>query len=214
MKDSRFDFAIPQEEKLLSYGFKKQGKELFCSFDLDMDFALEVTISKDGKTDIKVIEKELEEEYPLVYLETSTGDFIYQLKLKMNERLEDLLSNCYQSSTFMSKQGRMIATYIKEKYNDTLTLFDGDYCYTVKRKDSQKWYLLLMRIKKSKLGFKGDDSLIEIIDIKGDIKDIDNTYIFPGWHMNKKHWITIILDNGFPFDDLISFIDYSYQLNG
>ena len=41
---------------------------------------------------------------------------------------------------------------------------------------------------------------------------VDNKSIFPAWHMNKKHWITIILDGSMPLDEIFKFIDRSYEL--
>lgn len=33
-----------------------------------------------------------------------------------------------------------------------------------------------------------------------------------GYHMNKRHWNTVILDGTIPVDELIEMIDHSYQL--
>ena len=34
----------------------------------------------------------------------------------------------------------------------------------------------------------------------------------PAYHMNKKHWITLVLDGGFPDDELYGLIDESHGL--
>jgi predicted DNA-binding protein (MmcQ/YjbR family) len=34
----------------------------------------------------------------------------------------------------------------------------------------------------------------------------------PGYHMNKKHWNTVTLDNSIPHDELLEMIDDSYDL--
>ena len=34
----------------------------------------------------------------------------------------------------------------------------------------------------------------------------------PGWHMNKKHWNTVVLDGTIPDDELKEMIDHSYNL--
>ena len=72
-----------------------------------------------------------------------------------------------------------------------------------------------MTISKRKLGLDSDD-MIEIIDIKHPIdrieKIVDNVNIFKGYHMNKKHWITIILDNKIDDKILFKLIDTSYIL--
>ncbi|MBK1790068.1 MmcQ/YjbR family DNA-binding protein [Persicirhabdus sediminis] len=36
--------------------------------------------------------------------------------------------------------------------------------------------------------------------------------ILPGYHMNKKHWNTVLLDGSVPADLLRELIDHSYQL--
>lgn len=39
-----------------------------------------------------------------------------------------------------------------------------------------------------------------------------NKAIKPGYHLNKRHWNTIEVDNSFPLEDLYSMIDHSYEL--
>lgn len=36
--------------------------------------------------------------------------------------------------------------------------------------------------------------------------------VTPGYHMNKKHWNTIILDGSVPDKEILSWIDHSYEL--
>lgn len=38
-----------------------------------------------------------------------------------------------------------------------------------------------------------------------------NEGIIPGWHMNKKHWNTVILDGGIRWNELREMIDHSYD---
>ena len=61
-----------------------------------------------------------------------------------------------------------------------------------------------------------NEDIIEIIDIKHPTDRIeniiDNINIFKGYHMNKKHWITIILDNKIEDKILFKLIDTSYIL--
>ena len=39
-----------------------------------------------------------------------------------------------------------------------------------------------------------------------------NEHYYPGWHMNKKSWYTIILDDGIPDDEICRQLDESYHL--
>lgn len=36
--------------------------------------------------------------------------------------------------------------------------------------------------------------------------------ITPGYHLNKRHWNTVILDGSVPDDELLDLIDHSYEL--
>jgi len=36
--------------------------------------------------------------------------------------------------------------------------------------------------------------------------------VIPGYHMNKKHWNTVMLDGSVPDKDIFSWIDHSYNL--
>jgi len=36
--------------------------------------------------------------------------------------------------------------------------------------------------------------------------------VTPGYHMNKKHWNTVIIDGSIPDNDIFSWIDHSYSI--
>ena len=85
----------------------------------------------------------------------------------------------------------------------------------VRRQDNKKWYAVLLTIPRHKLGLNGDDK-IEIIDLRLKKEDVsavvDNRRIFPGFHMNKQHWITICLDGSVALEEIFRRIDESYLL--
>ena len=58
--------------------------------------------------------------------------------------------------------------------------------------------------------------MVEILDLRANPDEVDsivdNKKYFPGYHMNKKHWITIILDGSVPEKELYKKIDISYSL--
>lgn len=73
-----------------------------------------------------------------------------------------------------------------------------------------------MVIPGNKLGLNTDEKL-DIIDLKfenGEALDFanDTPNIFPGWHMNKKNWITLILDGRMPDKAVFSLINNSFIL--
>ena len=86
-----------------------------------------------------------------------------------------------------------------------------------RRKDNKKWYIVILTVNKNKLGIK-DNEYAEVADLRAKTENIENLLkkdnIYKGYHMNKKNWITIILDGSIPVKEIYEFIDESYLLAG
>ena len=109
-----------------------------------------------------------------------------------------------------------IFEYVKQKYGTIPEyLWSSSPDSAVLRHQNGKWYAVIMNVEKSKLGLNGDGT-VEIIDVKCDPEMtgmIIQTYGFlPGYHMNKQHWITILLDGTVGESKILDFLDMSYDL--
>ena len=81
--------------------------------------------------------------------------------------------------------------------------------------DNKKWFALVMTIKKSKLGFDSNE-YIDVVNMKCAPEIMDDLWkesgIFPAYHMSKKHWLTLTLDDSCN-DETIKFVaNISYTL--
>ena len=109
-----------------------------------------------------------------------------------------------------------ILEYVKKQYGTIPEyLWSSSPDSAVLRHQNGKWYAVIMNVEKSKLGLNGDGT-VEIIDVKCDPEMtgmIIQTYGFlPGYHMNKQHWITILLDGTVGESKILDFLDMSYDL--
>lgn len=110
-----------------------------------------------------------------------------------------------------------VIKYIRKKYaTEPEFLWKKFPRYAIWRYEkNNKWYGVIMSIPRTKLGMSGDD-MIEIMNLRMDTDEIplaiDNKHYFPGWHMNKNHWITIILDGSVATSEIYRRIDNSYQI--
>ena len=109
-----------------------------------------------------------------------------------------------------------IFEYVKKQYGTIPEyLWSSSPDSAVLRHKNGKWYAVIMNVEKSKLGLDGDNT-VEIIDVKCDPEMtgmIIQTYGFlPGYHMNKQHWITILLDGTVGESKILDFLDMSYDL--
>ena len=109
-----------------------------------------------------------------------------------------------------------IYEYVKKQYGTVPEyLWKESPESAVLRHPNGKWYAVLMQVEKSKLGLEGDTK-IDIIDVKCDpdmVGLLTQTYGFlPGYHMNKKYWITMLLDGTVSEAKILDFLDMSYDL--
>ena len=80
---------------------------------------------------------------------------------------------------------------------------------------NRKWFAVLMDIPGKNLGLMGD-SEISVVNLKCDTRLIgsfrEEPGIFPGWHMNKAHWLTVTLDGTVDDEKIRFLVDMSYKL--
>lgn len=106
--------------------------------------------------------------------------------------------------------------YVKKQYGTIPEyLWKSDPESAVLRHKNGKWYAILMRISKSKLGLK-EDSIADIINVKCEPDMVafltQISGFFPGYHMNKQYWITILLDGTVEEEKILDFLDRSYKI--
>ena len=110
-----------------------------------------------------------------------------------------------------------LAAYLADTYNTTSeNLFARHPSFQVFRHyGNKKWFAVIMDIPKKNLGLPEDEE-ISVVNLKCDTRLIgsfrEQPGIFPGWHMNKAHWLTVALD-GTVEDDIIKFlVNMSYEV--
>ena len=107
--------------------------------------------------------------------------------------------------------------YIKKKYKVSPEYLWRRYAgYAVFRhSDNNKWFALVMDVQADKLGLSGSD-YVDVINLKVDdlfFRDmiIQENGIMPAYHMNKLHWITVLLDGTVPEEKVFDLIDMSFM---
>lgn len=204
--------------RLAQYGFiKNDDLYIYKTNIMNNKFEVNIGISAD-KSYSKLIDNETNEEYTLVDIQSATGEFVGKARYEYENIINDVVKKCTTKDVFKSTQAKEIINYISLKYGDSLEFLweKSDDNAVWRNKKNNKWYGVLLTIKKEKLGIKSDE-MIEIIDLRYQ-KDsidtiIDNDAIYPGYHMNKKSWITIRLDNKIETKEIIELVDNSHNLS-
>lgn len=106
--------------------------------------------------------------------------------------------------------------YIKKKYHTSpeYPWRGHDMDAVFRHSDNHKWFALVMNVQKTKLGLLGD-GFADVINLKVDdlfFRDqlIQKDGIMPAYHMNKMHWITVLLDGTVEIDQVYELIAVSF----
>lgn len=213
-----FKKYIPNNNKLIKYGFKKYNNEYkFSKIFMDNTFRADIVIDDKGQVIGKVIEIELNEEYTNFRIENSIGEFVNTVRNEYIKILQDIANCCFERKDFIFDQTNRIANFIKEKYKVAPEfLWDKFPGYGVFRNTkSNKWFGIIMNIDKSKI-ISDKSGEIEILNVKLD-DDVQNYLgiegIYPSYHLSKKSWISIILDDTLSDKQIMDLIEISYNLS-
>lgn len=204
-------------ERMSAYGFIiKDEKRIYETNIIDGTFKLSVLIAENGNVDTNLIEIENSEPYVL-YKTNATGAYVGKVRSAVEAVLIDIANSCYDSSIFKTNQAQMAIEYVRKIYGD-----EPEFLWTkspnnavLTRKDSRKWYAAILTVNGRKIGLN-TDKIVEIIDLRMKADDRDNIlsreHYYPGWHMNKKSWYTIVFDDCVADEEIKLRITESYEL--
>ena len=214
IEDEIFKKSIFVEDKCKKFGFQSINNSLeYTRSILNNSFDIIVTV-KDNKVRGKIIDKELEEEYISFRVENQIGEFANTIRDEFIKLLEEIRDKCTIQNNFVSNQANRISAWIKNSFQDNPEyLWDDDSNAVFRNKSNKKWYGIIMRINKNKLD--KEDKMVEVMNVKLPPEFIDELVkkegYYRAYHMNKKYWITFILDDTVKDNELEELIKQSYQ---
>ena len=209
-KRTNIDFS-----KLAGFGFKKTGAMwIYEQTFMNDDFKAVIQISSKGTVTGKVYEIATEDEYLPLRVEAMNG-FAKEVRHAYAQILTDIKIHCGHDNLFVYPQANRLTDWIEQTFGDKPQFpwekFDGYGVF--KNPDNNKWYAIIMNIDKKKLD-KNKSGPIEIVNFKLDPKTIQELLekkgFFPAYHMNKKSWITVLLDDTIPDKVLFDLVQQSH----
>lgn len=213
IKDKKIDL-----KRLKKFGFKlKDNSYYYDIFLLNNQFKMIVKINLDNSIFTEIIDVETNETYVLHLLEERRNGYVEKVYKIYSEVLDKIKKECFEDEIFKTDYTKEIINYVKNKYGDELEFLweKSPKTAVVRRKNSNKWYVLILTLSKRKLNLDSDET-VEIINLHNSPEEIekliDNKRYFPAYHMNKKHWYTICIDGTVELEKIYKLIDISYEL--
>ena len=202
-------------KKAKEYGFiENQGVWTYSSTILQGDFLMMVTV-EDGDLSFHVYDQETGDLYPQVHMESMRGTFVGSVREACLEELFDIRKACFEVQEFLCPQTKRIMTLVQEKYGNQLEYLweKSPDTAVLRHEDNQKWYAILMRIPWDRLD-KGREGLVEAVNLKHDqVADLlSQNGIYPAFHMNKRYWISLPLDDTLTDEKVLELFERSWFL--
>ena len=203
------------QEKARAYGFVESGGVWTNSFTiLQSDFVMTISITADNVS-FQVFDQEIGDLYPQVHMESMRGSFVASVREACLEILYQIRKACFEVQDFICPQTKRIMVQVQEKYGNQLEyLWEKSPDTAVLRHEgNQKWYAVLMKISWDKLE-KGRKGLVEAVNLKHEqVADLlSKKGIYPAFHMNKRYWISVALDDTLSDEMVLELIEKSWNL--
>lgn len=202
------------KEQLNRFGFKEEAEKLVYRKEiLDSSFLIEI-VFVNSQLLIEVYDLEFDEIYSLFSVESAIGETVQNIR----EHVEDILSSILGLADESGKISSEVIDYCNNKYGGNhINPFKKHPDILAMVNEKNKWYALLLDVEYNKLNKNTDiTTKVKILNLKyptDNISDIiDNQNIFPAYHMNKKHWISVVLDKNIKLETIKELIDISYSL--
>lgn len=218
MKELIIGDKSPSHEKLIASGFKNVDSVFELNrFIMNGELCVTLVNIEDNIFTLRVTDSATSEEYVLHNVPSARGEYVGRVRREIEKLIDEIKENCFDYGAFIGNMSNVITEYIYSEYGSCPEfLWDSSPdCAVFRRQDTGKWFGVLMRVPLSKFGFESDD-MCEIINLHFDTNEIDaivdKKYIFYAFHMNKRHWISVLLDDNTNLDCLKSLIETSYCL--
>lgn len=196
-----------------AYGFqKKEGRYELRAPLAHPEFYVVITIYAQH---FEIVVKECldDAEYALFHVESAKGSFVEGIRKDVDDIMEAVISNCFLEPIARKE----LLNYVCQCHGTALQQPWERYkeYFTVKTKNKKKWYAVFMRVPFKSLGIE-KEGMTDIVNVKGlpeqIAERIDLAHYFPAYHMNKKHWLSVLLDAAVDIEEVKKLLDDSYTL--
>lgn len=217
MTDEIFKMAVADFDKLKDYGFwEEDGKYKYSLPFLENQFTLFISVDENSFVSTKLIDNATGEEY-ILHIVGGQGNFVGKVREELFKELKKIRQECFFSQVYKFPQTIEVIKGVEEIFSDKPEYlwknFPTDAIW--RRRDNKKWYGLIMSVRKNKIIPESEGTVeVLVIRVNPDSLEqiVDEKHFFKGYHMNKKHWITIILDYSVGTEQIMMLLKDSYNL--
>ncbi|MGT2799098.1 MmcQ/YjbR family DNA-binding protein [Streptococcus marmotae] len=218
-EDAFFKNQIWQQDRLVAYGFQeKDGWWTVHQPFMNGHFEARIRVKVPNQVVAQVWDIDMDEEYHAFRIQRAVGAFVGEVRENYAALLHEIVQQCAEEEPFQSPQGNRLIRYIQKRFQE-----EPDYPFTkapdiatLRHAGNQKWYGLMTQVPWTVLKRTDKEGKIDIINVKVEADQIEDIVgrggIYPAYHMSKKSWVSISLDDSLSDEDLFALVEKSRQL--
>lgn len=203
-----FSKYLINKAALTAYGFKPEGEKSVLRRLLPED-RLEIVLEYDGEINGRVEDLESGEEYVNFRFRNAVG-YSAEIRQKFEDLLFDVREKCSTERYFKGEQTRKVCDYILTYYGVKPEFLWKKFpsFAAFREKESKKWFALIGSVPRNKIDSSSTEHTeIEVLNVKEPPDKVNYLLgkqgYYPAYHMNKKSWVTLILDGSLTDDEVI-----------
>ncbi|MCI5870437.1 MmcQ/YjbR family DNA-binding protein [Streptococcus sp. 11273D007BW] len=206
---------------LIPFGFIfADNRYTYREVFMEGQFEAVVEVDEAGQLSSYVWDCEMEEVYTAHLVTAPAGAFVGQVRESYQSILARVEETCCIALPFSKDQTNRIAQLIKEEWGDL-----PDYPFAklptygaFRHPSNNKWYALVSQIPRDKLDGSGSQELVEIVNLKVYGREmaelLSQPGIYPAYHMSKKTWVSVLLDDTVEDQTVFALLEKSRYLVG
>ncbi len=211
----------PRADKLAQAGFVPVSGGFAATGDLlSGDFRATLTLGEDGALTGSVLDVMNGEEYAPLRVESIDNAYVNKVRDAYRDWLKGIAAACFRTVPFPADQSNRIAGEIERRFG---ILPDFPWTKEIYRSagvfrhpDNQKWFALVMPVKRKAVLKNDDTSLVDVMNVKTDLARKEELLtvpgIYPPYHMGGKGWISMTLDETLSDETVMELIQLSFDL--
>lgn len=210
-----------REDRLRGFGFESaDGLWTYETDILDGAFRVRLELDRSKRVRGSVFDTMNEEEYLPLRNERFDGAYVNSVRFAYESLLKKIAAACCSDVLFTSEQANRITETIRETYGvspDFPWTDEPDSSAGVFRHETtRKWFGLIMHIRRDRVPGASGTQMVDVMNLKIRPEQGDDARrtpgIFPAYHMNKKYWISVILDDTLDDGTVLGWIGNSFAL--
>ena len=178
------------------------------------EFELRMTMS-DQELELVVYDLAMEEPYTLFEVASASGALVTALRQQVDDILNRILGQQIQDNPLVEALVEYVATTYEVAPAHPFKRHPEIIGFKVPEVDKLFGIILPVNYCQIDKASSRNDQVL-VLNLKGKpdqiLGRIDNDRYFPAYHMNKKHWFSLLLDAQTDWDQLTSLLAESYRL--